>query len=65
MSGLKISKERAIVGLGLFVVRGTRPDGLLSGVSFFAAHLRVLATLDLLPWSHDALPLNSSAACPC
>jgi len=28
-----VSKARAIVGLGLFVVRGTRPDGLFAGVS--------------------------------
>ncbi len=28
-----IPKARAIVGLGLFIVRGTHPDGLLAGAS--------------------------------
>jgi hypothetical protein len=28
-----IPKARAIMGFGLFVVRGTRPDGLFAGVS--------------------------------
>ena len=51
----KISDARSILGLGMYVVRGTRPDGLFAGTAlapFVVVNLTRTVWMALLRWAH-------------